>query len=1139
MEESELTPQLPSEAPQQSGGVEGSEAPISSVSTSTMIKRILKLGLVDAPVMKKLLDGRDPATELPESDWVLRALVQEQVLTDFQAAAIRRGRIDDLVVDNYIVLRQIGRGGMGRVYEVIHRRLCKRAALKLVDSDYASDSRVIRRFQREVESTARLVHPNLVTAFDAGEFAGRPYLVMEFVDGADLNRLIKERGSLPLDQALDILTQAARGLREAHKRGIVHRDIKPHNLLVSRDGVVKVSDLGLARVSEVQGTGGEDKHELTRFGSVLGTVYYISPEQARNARDADERSDIYSLGCTLHTMLTGLPPFRGETAVNVVVAHRMKKPPRLRDSIPGLPSSVESLFQRMLAKNPADRPQSMDELLALLDAIVRGQTSNEPDPATLLASTPLSSGPFTLSGLTIDGPLQLGLKQPDDRVKPSQADSNQESRSRRQIWPIVCAVGVTTLLVTALFVVINRRSSQESNQSAANQIESMASAQHHSDRFPEPRPLQGDFGSQLSAQPDDSMVLDQSSGTKGANQVSTPPTETKDPTVDFLSTVGSPRLIQAFPVRQRSLCAVGITPDGEHAFTSSIDGRVLYWDLRTGRNLLGFSYRTYVSDDTALVECIAVDPEGLWGVLGGSEGSILIIDLGTLQKAAESGDGAALSLAFRRLEGHEGRVLDLTMGAEGKSFISSGADGTLRSWDLASGEEIGELVSNEGRRVFSIDLDTDRLSILSSGENRRLEIRESSRSAAPIETYWEPEASLSALFCDEGKMILSAGLDGLLRLWNRETGRLRWRLDSSQGRLYKVAVSRDGTFALSVGERDLVLRDVGSGKEIHRYPIDETTRNVCFVPGYSAALTGSDDGRLRLWKLPERSMIPAVGPALSAADEIGVGRLTEVPSRLSIFSGGDLRAFRRWIRRCRDLGLIPVDLDAYNWGGVALFGGIAEPNTAARNWECEVTIGDEFISYVQQRENRGLTLFAFDACELDDQRAEVTLFAPALQSEVRRSWNIGQLASDEVIDELTANKLRPTNKRPSRLSSYLRNKRRFLGVQSRSESNASTRWELLPDVTEAEIRSVLSEAKRQRLRPVDITGDEIEGVVHYSLLLVENSPLADWEVDLGVSDSDWEQVLTNRLRTNVHPAMFSTYIENGSPKHVVIWLRSR
>jgi formylglycine-generating enzyme required for sulfatase activity len=273
--------------------------------------------------------------------------------------------LEGQALGNYRLRERIGAGGMGQVFRAEHCRLRRVVAVKLLAPEWFGSEAARARFRREVETLARLRSPHIVAAHDAGESDGRDYLVMEYVEGRNLADLVREDGPLPVGRALDYLLQAARGLRDAHAAGIVHRDVKPANLLVDAAGVVKVLDLGLARRSD-SAAGASD---LTGPHAVMGTAAYMAPEQAVDTRRADVRADVYSLGCTLFYLLTGQPPYAGNTPLEVVIAHREQPIPSLQAARPDCPPAVAALFRAMTAKKPEDRPSSMKDIIARLERL--------------------------------------------------------------------------------------------------------------------------------------------------------------------------------------------------------------------------------------------------------------------------------------------------------------------------------------------------------------------------------------------------------------------------------------------------------------------------------------------------------------------------------------------------------------------------------------------------------------------------------------------------------------------------------------------------------------------------------------------------------------------------------------------------
>jgi serine/threonine-protein kinase len=266
-------------------------------------------------------------------------------------------------VAHFELLEYVGGGGMGRVFRGLDTALARPVAIKVLSRQQADDPETLARFRNEAQSAARLSHKNIVRVYHIGEEEGLPYIVFEFIEGENLRTIVQRRGGLPLAEAIDYAFQVAEALDHAAANSVVHRDIKPSNVLVTRDGQAKLIDMGLARLQKL----GDSDPDLTASGVTLGTFDYISPEQARDPRTADVRSDIYSLGCTLFYMLAGQPPFPAGTVLQKLLQHQGEEPPDIQEFRPDLPGPVSRLVRRMMAKDPRRRFQTPAELL---DALV-------------------------------------------------------------------------------------------------------------------------------------------------------------------------------------------------------------------------------------------------------------------------------------------------------------------------------------------------------------------------------------------------------------------------------------------------------------------------------------------------------------------------------------------------------------------------------------------------------------------------------------------------------------------------------------------------------------------------------------------------------------------------------------------------
>jgi serine/threonine-protein kinase len=268
--------------------------------------------------------------------------------------------VGEVLADRYELEELVGTGGMSSVFRAHDRLLDRKVALKILHQQDSGDDDYVERFKHEARSVAALSHPNIVTVIDRGEHADRQFIVFEYVEGENLKRLIERRGPAPVANALELATQIARGLAFAHHQGLIHRDVKPQNVLLNGDGRAKVTDFGIARSLNVQ-------HGMTQTGTVLGTSDYIAPEQAQGQR-VDKHSDISSLGVVLYELLTSEVPFPGENFVAVAMRHINEEPPSVIDKRPDVSPRLDDAVRRAMAKRPEDRFPTMDAFCAELEA---------------------------------------------------------------------------------------------------------------------------------------------------------------------------------------------------------------------------------------------------------------------------------------------------------------------------------------------------------------------------------------------------------------------------------------------------------------------------------------------------------------------------------------------------------------------------------------------------------------------------------------------------------------------------------------------------------------------------------------------------------------------------------------------------
>jgi hypothetical protein len=316
----------------------------------------------------------------------------------------KKGRVEatDLPPDaptalgGYQVLKRLGEGGMGTVYLARQISLDRNVALKTMKPQWADIPRFLARFTREAYAAAQLVHHNIVQIYDIGEDKGTPFFSMEFVKGSNLGDLLKDKGKLDVEEAIGYILQAARGLKFAHDQGMVHRDIKPDNLMLNDQGIVKVADLGLVKTPEAAAAedaaeegaeGGSGDVEVTAVGVAMGTPAYMAPEQGTNAAGVDHRADIYSLGCTLYILLTGRPPFQGKTAMEVITKHQSEPIVRPEVLVKRVPKRVSDILLKMLAKKPQERYADLDAVIRDLEGFLGVQSVGPFTPSEEHAST--------------------------------------------------------------------------------------------------------------------------------------------------------------------------------------------------------------------------------------------------------------------------------------------------------------------------------------------------------------------------------------------------------------------------------------------------------------------------------------------------------------------------------------------------------------------------------------------------------------------------------------------------------------------------------------------------------------------------------------------------------------------------------
>ncbi|MEW4564145.1 serine/threonine-protein kinase [Bremerella sp. JC770] len=335
--------------------------------SNRFIELIAKSKLVDPSALEQAVQELRAAHDgqLPDDlESLQKFFVEKHLLTTWHCEKLRNGKYKGFFLSKYRLLKHLGTGGMSSVYLAEHTLMNRKVAIKVLPRRRVNDASYLARFHLEAQAAAHLDHPNIVRAFDVDNEDNTHYIVMEYVPGADLQQVVRESGPVPFEAAADYIAQAADGLQHAHDKGVVHRDVKPANLLLDDKGVVKILDMGLARIKQDDNTSLTIAHEE----NVLGTADYLAPEQAVNSHKVDHRADIYSLGCSLYYLLAGHPPFPEGSLAQRIAKHQSVMPDPVKKSRPNCPPSLQRICEKMIAKQPEDRFTNASEVAAELRA---------------------------------------------------------------------------------------------------------------------------------------------------------------------------------------------------------------------------------------------------------------------------------------------------------------------------------------------------------------------------------------------------------------------------------------------------------------------------------------------------------------------------------------------------------------------------------------------------------------------------------------------------------------------------------------------------------------------------------------------------------------------------------------------------
>jgi WD40 repeat protein/tRNA A-37 threonylcarbamoyl transferase component Bud32 len=726
----------------------------------------------------------------------------------------------------YRVLGVLGSGGMGTVYRAEHRLMERRVALKVIRRGLLDNPEAVERFRREVKAAARLAHPNIVTAYDAERAGDMHFLVMEYVEGISLDELVRARGRLPAAEACDYVRQAALGLQHAHECGMVHRDVKPANLILTVAGQVKVLDLGLARLVREGGPAGT----ATAAGLVVGTPDYMAPEQVADSHAADIRADVYSLGCTLYHLLAGHPPFPEGSPVEKLLAHQQRRPRALHEFRDDVPRGLEPVLDRMLAKDPAQRFPTPAAVAAALEPFARAVERRAPPGrrrvrrrrqvgGILVALLGLAALLVLLAvlRLTTDrGTLVIESDDPDVEVRVKEGGrvvTVADLRTRREV------------------------------ELRAGEYELEVGG--------------GKDGLKLST---DTFTL--SRGSKVIVRVRRE--ETPRPKPAPQNTSEAIREILCFRGHDGQVSCVAVAPDGKRALSGGVDGTVRLWDLDSGKEIVP------PMRHGEQVWAVAFAPDGKQAV---SSGGGLWQDGKPLNQAALCLWDLGTGKEVRRLKGHTQESYAVAFLPDGGRALSGSVDGSLRLWDVRGGRELRLLQAGCPVMCLAVSADGKRALVGGFDTSLRLWDLDEGKEVRRLDGHTEMVSRVA--IAGDGKRAVSAGMDTTARLWDVETGKQVRSLPGHQTGVTAVALSRDGKRVLTGSgmrldgaaawlnagwDNRVRLFDAATGQEVARF--EGHTRpvmGVAFAPDGRRALSCSQDGTVRLLQLLEPGSVPPAG----------------------------------------------------------------------------------------------------------------------------------------------------------------------------------------------------------------------------------------------------------------------------------------
>jgi WD40 repeat protein len=749
-----------------------------------LLELIRKSQQVDPDHLDRYLRQRRENDTLPPDPRKLAALlVRDGVLTNFQAEQFLQGRYRGFVLGGYRILERLGTGGSGTVYLAEHQVMRRRVAIKVLPPFAASDQALLERFRREAQAVAALDHPHIVRAYDFRQEGPLHFLVMEYIHGENLHDRLKREGPLPVALACEYARQAALGLEHAFEHGLVHRDVKPGNLLVDKGGTVKILDLGLARYCP------DGKESLTRQydeNSVMGTADYLAPEQALNLHDVDTRADVYSLGATLYALLAGEPPFHQGTVTQKLLWHQIRQPRPIREVRPEVPEGVAAVVAKMMAKDPADRYQTPAEVAEALAPWAAGQA-----PQGAGARRPVSSGPTPppppggrertpAPGAVVRARRPARAALPARPVPDVSRDPDADRTWALVIGGVVLSLGL--VLAGAALVFVFRDSPPPPAPAGSGE---KTRAQEAPAKRPPPEVARApaaeetnvflgriDKGADrvafspdgkwvLAAGLDNSVRLWEALGRKPVatfsghtgpvHYVAFSPDGTKalssssDLTVRLWEVPGG-RFVREFKGHEKLVWCAVFSPDAKQVLSGSEDGTVRLWDAATGKQL------HKLEGHNAGINSVAFAPRGpRLGLSAGWDNTVRVWDLDAGKEV-------------RTLAGHTKRATTVIFTPDAKQAVSGADDGTIRVWDVGSGKQLYALTGHSGA-VWIVAVSADGQRLLSGGDDQTVRLWDL-KTHGLLQSFRGHTGGVTGVaFCPTRKELVSSSLDGTIRQW--------------------------------------------------------------------------------------------------------------------------------------------------------------------------------------------------------------------------------------------------------------------------------------------------------------------------------------------------------------------------------------